>query len=130
MTGKQAVSDVLDLEQLKLMTAGDAELAAEALGIFRSQAEVWGQLLDPKGGADTWADACHAIKGAARSVGAMDLGEACGRAEALGRSGEVSPAQAGVALSEVKDRLGAAIETIAELEHKLTMTGKFPGVAK
>ncbi len=120
------MSAVLDIEQLKLMTGEDAELAAEALSIFRSQAELWGKLLDPKGGAETWADACHAIKGAARSVGAMELGEACGKAETLGRSGEVSPAQAGVALSEVKDKLGAAIEAIAEVEHKLTMTGKFP----
>lgn len=125
-TGRPDLDAVVDLQQLKLMTSGDAELAAEALGIFRSQAEVWGPLLDPKQGAETWADACHAIKGAARSVGAMDLGEACANAETLGRSGEVSPAQAGVALSEVKDRLGAAIEAIAELEHKLTMTGKFP----
>lgn len=123
------MSDVLDLAQLKMMTADDAELAAEALSIFRSQAETWGQLLDPQRGAETWADGCHAIKGAARSVGAMALGEACAKAEALGRSGEATPAQAGVALSEVKDRLGAAIEAIAELEHKLTMTGRFPDVA-
>lgn len=121
------MSSVIDIAQLKLMTAEDAELAGEALGIFRSQAEVWGKLLDPKGGAEAWADACHAIKGAARSVGAMELGEACAKAETLGRSGEASPAQAGVALSEVKDRLGSAIEEIAEIEHKLATTGKFPG---
>ena len=120
------MSAVIDIEQLKLMTAEDAELAEEALGIFRSQAEMWGRLLDPRTGAESWADACHAIKGAARSVGAMDLGEACATAETLGRSGEVSPAQAGVALSDVKDKLGAAIEAIAELEHKLATTGKFP----
>lgn len=120
------MSNAIDLAQLKLMTADDAELAGEALSIFRSQAELWGKLLDPQGGAEAWADACHAIKGAARSVGAMELGDACARAETLGRSGEASPAQAGVALSEVKDKLGVAIEAIAELEHTLTTTGKFP----
>ncbi len=116
---------IVDAGQLEMMTGGDAELAAEALGIFRSQTEVWGRLLDPVGDQISWADACHAIKGAANSVGAMALGEACGRAEKLGRSGEVSRTQASVALSEVKDRMYEAIEALAELQHRLTMHGRF-----
>lgn len=117
---------VLDTQQLETMTMGDAELAAEALGIFRTQAELWTRLMDPTADPNQWADACHAIKGAARSIGAMDLGDACQTAEALGRSGTVSKAQAGVALSEVKDRLGEAIEAVAELEHTLLVSRKFP----
>ena len=119
---------VVNLAQLELMTGGDAELAAEALGIFRSQAELWGQLLDSGADPAQWADACHAIKGAARSVGAMDLGDACGRAEELGRSGSVSPVQASVAVSEVKDRLGEAIELLAHVEHQLMLTRTFKGL--
>jgi HPt (histidine-containing phosphotransfer) domain-containing protein len=119
---------VVDLAQLELMTGGDAELAAEALGIFRSQADLWGQLLDSGAAPAQWADACHAIKGAARSVGAMDLGEACGRAEELGRSGDVSPVQASVAVSEVKDRLGEAIEALAHVEHQLMLNRTFTGL--
>lgn len=117
---------VIDVEQLERMTMGDAELAAEALGIFRSQADLWTRLMDPSADPVQWADACHAIKGAARSVGAMALGDACGKAETLGRSGEVSKAQASVALSEVKDRLGEAIEAVAELEHTLMLQRRFP----
>jgi HPt (histidine-containing phosphotransfer) domain-containing protein len=115
----------VDLDQLRTMTSGDAELAAEALAIFRSQADLWGRMLDGGGDRQTWADACHTIKGAARSVGAMALGDACARAEELGRSGESSPARDGVALSEVKDRLGEAIEVIASLEHQLLISRSF-----
>ncbi len=116
---------VLDIERLKEMTSGDAELAAEALGIFRSQTETWGRLLDASGGGGQWADACHAIKGAANSVGLLALGEVCARAEKLGRSETVSPAEAGVMLSEVKDRLGEAIEAAADIEHRLMLARSF-----
>ncbi|MEP7210289.1 MAG: Hpt domain-containing protein [Alphaproteobacteria bacterium] len=115
----------VNLDQLRLMTSGDAELAAEALTIFRSQADLWGRMLDGGGDRQTWTDACHTIKGAARSVGAMELGDACARAEELGHSADASPARDGVALSEVKDRLGEAIEAIASLEHQLLIYRSF-----
>ncbi len=113
----------VDVEQLRMMTGGDAPLAAEALGIFRQQAELWSRLLDPNSDAQQWADACHSIKGAARSVGAMALGEACAAGEALGRSGAASPVEAAVAVNAVRDRLGEAIEALAELEHRLMLYG-------
>jgi HPt (histidine-containing phosphotransfer) domain-containing protein len=122
------MSSVLDLAQLESMTSGDALLAVEALGIFRQSADLWGRMLDPGADAAQWADAAHAIKGAARSVGLMLLGDACEVAEKLGRSGNASPAQAGVALSTVKDRLGEAIETLAHVEHQLSMRKSFQGV--
>lgn len=119
---------VLDLAQLEMMTGSDAALAAEALGIFRQSAELWSRMLDPAAEPDHWADAAHAIKGAARSVGAMDLGDACETAEKLGRSGAVTPVAAGVAVSAVKDRLGEALEAIAHVEHQLVMRRTFDGV--
>lgn len=119
---------ILDLAQLETMTSGDADLAVEALGIFRSQAETWGRLLDPAAGPQQWADAAHAIKGAANSVGCMALGEACAAAETLGRSGAATRAQAGVAIAAVKDALGEAIEAIAHVEHQLLMKRTFAGV--
>lgn len=119
---------VIDLSQLATMTGGDAELAVEALGIFRQSTDLWGRMLDPASEPDHWADAAHAIKGAARSVGLMALGDACEEAERLGRSDAVSAAQAGVAISGVKDRLGEAIEAIAQVEHQLMMKRSFEGV--
>jgi HPt (histidine-containing phosphotransfer) domain-containing protein len=118
----------LDLDQLKMMTGGDAALAAEALGIFRQSADLWVRLLDPQAEPEQWADAAHGIKGAARSVGAMALGEACEMAERLGRSGSPTPAEGGVAISTVKDRLGEALEAIADAEHQLMMKRSFDGV--
>lgn len=119
-------AETIDVGQLQTMTMGDAELAAEALGIFRNQADLWGKMLDPLTDSERWADACHAIKGAARSIGAMQLGDACEIAETLGRTPAVSRAQASVALSDVKDRLGDAIEAAAALEHRLVLTQAFP----
>lgn len=126
--GNRAMATIIDLEQLSTMTGGDAELAVEALGIFRQSTELWGRMLDPAGEAEQWADAAHAIKGAARSVGLMALGDACEHAEKLGRSGEATPAQAGVAISAIKDRLGEAVEAIASVEHQLMMKRSFDGV--
>ncbi len=119
---------ILDLSQLESMTMGDAVLAAEALGIFRESADMWGRGLDPHAEPQTWADAAHGIKGAARSVGLLALGDACEVLERLGREGVATPAQAGVAISAVKDRLGEAIETIAHAEHQLLMKRTFVGV--
>jgi len=93
------MAEAIDVSQLEMMTGGDAELAVEALGIFRQSAELWGRMLDPHAAAEQWADAAHGIKGAARSVGLMALGDACETCEQLGRSGEASPAQAGVAIA-------------------------------
>ncbi len=119
---------VIDIGQLQTMTGGDAALAAEALGIFRQSAELWSRLLDPHAEPDHWADAAHGIKGAARAVGLMPLGDACEIAETLGRTGTASPVEAGVALSAVKDRLGEALEAIAHVEHQLMMKRSFDGV--
>lgn len=122
------MAEAIDVSQLEMMTGGDAELAVEALGIFRQSAELWGRMLDPHAEAEQWADAAHGIKGAARSVGLMALGDACEECERLGRSGEASPAQAGVAIAAVKDRLGEAVEVIAHVEHQLMMKRSFAGV--
>ena len=122
------MSAILDLDQLRTMTASDAVLAAEALGIFRQSAEMWSRMLDPAAEPDHWADAAHGIKGAARSIGAMALGDACETAEKLGRSGAATAVEAGVAISTVKDRLGEALEAIAHVEHQLAMRRTFDGV--
>lgn len=119
---------VIDIDQLRIMTGDDAALAVEALGIFRQSADMWSRLLDPQGEPEHWADAAHGIKGAARSIGAMSLGDACEAAEMLGRSGAVSAVEAGVALSAVKDRLGEALEAMAHVEHQLVMKRTFDGM--
>ena len=122
----ESIEPVLDAAHLSAMTGGDATLGIEIIDIFRQQTEMWVRMLDPGLPKNQWADAAHSIKGTALSVGAMRLAAACGRAEALGRSEEdVSPAQAGTAISAVKDEIGPAVEAAARTSHKLSVAGKF-----
>ena len=122
------MTQAIDISQLEMMTSGDPALAVEALGIFRQSAELWSRLLDAGVDAEQWADAAHGIKGAARSIGAMALGDACETAEKLGRSGMASRVEAVVAISAIKDTLGQALESMAHVEHQLVMRRSFDGV--
>jgi len=123
-----AMTQAIDISQLEMMTSGDSALAVEALGIFRQSAELWSRLLDAEADAEQWADAAHGIKGAARSIGAMALGDACETAEKLGRSGMATRVEAVVAISAIKDTLGQALESMAHVEHQLVMRRSFDGV--
>lgn len=122
------MTQAIDISQLEMMTSGDSALAVEALGIFRQSAELWSRLLDAGADAEQWADAAHGIKGAARSIGAMALGDACETAEKLGRSGMATRVEAVVAISAIKDTLGQALESMAHVEHQLVMRRSFDGV--
>jgi HPt (histidine-containing phosphotransfer) domain-containing protein len=69
------------------MTGGDAELAAEVLGIFMGQiTRLQGTFSAPLQGSEL-ADAAHALKGAALGVGANALASACAGVEVAARSG-------------------------------------------
>jgi len=73
---------VVDFEYLETFCAGDMQVVAEVLTVFRDQAQLWADsLADPR--AD-WRDLAHTIKGSARAVGARALGEAAERAENIG----------------------------------------------
>lgn len=116
---------VIDAAHLSTMTGGDAELALEIIEIFRNQAEIWARMLEPKDPPRQWADAAHSLKGAALSLGAQKLGASCAAAETLGRR-EPAPsvAEAAVALSQVKDDLGEALEAAAHLAHNIQRKGE------
>ncbi len=119
------MNKIIDLDQLNAMTGGDVELAREVLGIFKHQSDIWGRLLDVNAPCEQWADAAHSIKGSARSIGAMELGEACHAAEIRGREGNVSVAEAGVLISAIKDKMTEATEALAKVEHQLSMSESF-----
>ncbi len=122
----EGLEPILDVTHLSTMTGSDVSLAVEVIDIFRQQTEMWTRILDPALPKNQWADAAHSIKGTALSVGALRLAAACGRAEALGRSEEdVSPVEAGTAISAVKDEIGPAIEAAARAVHTLSVSGKF-----
>jgi HPt (histidine-containing phosphotransfer) domain-containing protein len=73
---------VVDFEYLETFCAGDMQVVAEVLAVFRDQAQAWAEsLADPRG---DWRALSHTIKGSARAVGARALGEAAEQAENLG----------------------------------------------
>lgn len=113
----------LDLEQLLAMTGGDVDLAEEVIGIFRHQVEIWARMLDPRAPAEQWADASHTLKGAALSIGAHELAEACRVAEQAGREAPPSAAGAALLLNDVKDEIGRALEACSRATHKLAQSG-------
>ena len=116
---------LIDREHLSTMTGRDTALAIEIIEIFREQADIWSRMLDPAGQPQQWADAAHSLKGAALSLGANRLAAACASAETLGRREDPpSKTEAAVALSDVKDALGAALEAAAHLGHEIAQTGK------
>lgn len=114
----------VDIDHLMSMTGGDADLADEVLDIFRNQAEMWGRLLDPDLNQTQWADAAHALKGAALSIGAKEFAEECAVVEQKGRGDDaVSRVESATLLSSLKDGLGQAIEACAKASYQLSKPG-------
>lgn len=77
---RHAGSAVLDLQHLDKYTAGDEALRCELLSLFSEQLV---QQISTLGGdcqGDDWMIATHTLKGAARAIGAFQIGET---AEAL-----------------------------------------------
>ncbi len=74
----------VDLEHLARYTGGDRTLNAEILKLFDGQvSEMVGQLLTilEQRDARKWREVTHTIKGAARGVGAIAMGDAAAAAE-------------------------------------------------
>jgi HPt (histidine-containing phosphotransfer) domain-containing protein len=91
----------VDFAYLEGFAAGDLGIVREVLELFRQQADIWTATID--GNDPGWRDVVHNIKGSARGVGAMALGDACARAEAEGESG----------LPDVRAALDAAVADIS-----------------
>lgn len=72
---------VLDRDHLARYTAGDAALEAELFSLLESQIEACIGVMEGTRDEGQWRSAAHTLKGAARGVGAMALGDACAAAE-------------------------------------------------
>lgn len=114
----------IDMDHLLNMTGGDANLADEVLDIFRNQSETWGRMLSADLSQREWADAAHALKGAALSIGAAEFAEACSQVERRGRAEDaVSKVEAAAILSSLKDDLVQVIEACARASYELSKPG-------
>ena len=103
---RRDITGAVDFSYLEQFTQGDSGFVEEVLELFREQADIWRQMIDPSN--DNWRDAVHALKGSARGVGAFKLGQVCELAEAAGP----------LALSEVHNALDAALMDIAAYQHE------------
>ena len=113
---RRDIKGVVDFGYLEGFAAGDDALIDEVLAIFREQAEIWGAMLKP--GDEGWRDGVHTLKGAARGIGAFQLGDAC---EACERAGVG-------ALGQVHDALDASLADIAAYAHERALKSlKTPG---
>lgn len=72
----------VDLEHLHRYTLGDMALEAELFEAFLPSAGRYVEQLSGTLNDDDWSRTAHALKGAARGIGAFDLGELAARAEA------------------------------------------------
>jgi len=114
----------LDLDHLLKMTGGDPNLAEEVLDIFEGHTQPWGRMLIADTPRAQWADAAHALKGSALSIGADELAEKCRETETLGRGAEeFSRVHAATILSELRETLNATLEACARARHALSRPG-------
>ena len=109
---------IVDQAHLDRMTGGDAALAAEVLGLFREQCDLWMRLLEPTTETLDWGNAAHTIKGSARGIGAWMLGEICGEAEEAARDGELTRDQKRAWREAISNELSGVLTEIARLKHK------------
>lgn len=74
---------LIDLDHLEIYIAGDEALRDEILTIFEEQADRWLGVLDPDQTDEGWKNSAHGLKGAARGIGAWEVGDLCEEAEGL-----------------------------------------------
>ena len=106
-SGKDAGKALLDGAHLHRYTGGDVALEAELYGLLRGQIVSTLDALARAGDdAVLWQRLVHTLKGAARGVGAMALGDACAAQE-----DSASDPAALQAIRAVADETLAAIDT-------------------
>ena len=61
---RRDLTGAIDFGYLEGFAQGDQAFIDEVLELFREQAEIWRQMIDPE--SEGWRDAVHALKGSAR----------------------------------------------------------------
>ncbi|PLR26586.1 Hpt domain-containing protein [Caulobacter zeae] len=102
---RRDISGAVDFAYLEGFAMGDQTVIEEVLALFREQAALWTPLLTPDH--PGWRDAVHTVKGAARGIGAVTLGEVCQGAE-----------DGAASLHEVKTALDLVLLDIAAYVHE------------
>lgn len=82
------VRAAVDLEHLRRYTDGDRELERALVEAFGESCAQYLPGLDPMAPAAQWKGAAHGLKGAARGIGAFNLGDLAEAAESLSATEE------------------------------------------
>jgi HPt (histidine-containing phosphotransfer) domain-containing protein len=111
MTMKGAAPPV-DLVHLRRFTLGDADLERELAALFRDSCTTYVGAMAVAADDRAWSEAAHGLKGAARSIGALHLGDLAEQAEQAGLARRPSmlaslQAEAAAAQSWLEAALGA-----------------------
>ena len=111
----------IDLVHLARYTGGDRAINEEILRLFEDQCRLNLAKLEAlargSGDAKSWREIAHTLKGAARGVGAFDLGEAAGAVE------KALPTSAQEELLRLKQEAEKVADFLAEfLRHEATGT--------
>ncbi|HXI87018.1 MAG TPA: Hpt domain-containing protein [Parvularculaceae bacterium] len=109
------MSGAFDLAHLERYVCGDDALRNEILTIFEEQAAQWIGRFAPEAEDDDWRDAAHALKGAARGIGAWAIGDLCEAAEKLVAGTPEKVAKRKVVLAELRRHIDAAVEETKRL---------------
>ena len=105
----QEPNEVIDFSHLDLFTRGRIDVEEDLLGNFVAGAETYVKLLQAAPDEKQWRDAAHALKGAARGIGAKQVGELAEAAEQVPVSDSAGRAAALARLSEAL----AAVRAVA-----------------
>lgn len=73
----------IDLDHLHQYTLGDRNLERELLTLFRDQAKIYLNKMDPDCDVQSWVDTAHTLKGSAKGVGAWQVARLAETAEAM-----------------------------------------------
>ncbi|MGF1455635.1 MAG: Hpt domain-containing protein [Alphaproteobacteria bacterium] len=104
----------IDLGYLDWYTAGDRDVRADILRIFKTQAAAWLAEFDPSLTDEAWAALAHSLKGSARGVGAFGLADLAEQAEGLtGPEGRAGRADCLNALQQAVRDVQDAIDRVA-----------------
>ena len=97
-----SASAVVDLEHLARYTGGDKAINAEVMRLFDSQASELvvrlNAILEARD-AKSWKEVAHTLKGAARGIGAFEMGEAAAHCEQIDPADRANAAHAVAALA-------------------------------
>jgi HPt (histidine-containing phosphotransfer) domain-containing protein len=83
MSTEQELAPTFDHSYFDQYTSGDEDLQREVIGLFFTQVKTLMADLKPEGTPGEWRGAAHAIKGGAKGLGLVALGNWCEQLEAL-----------------------------------------------